>query len=49
MKDTGREGDSSNCLDILHIARGFIFIARLVATHRAHLVFVAVVFVGIFG
>jgi hypothetical protein len=36
-------------LDVLHIARCFIFIARLVAADRAHLIVVVVVLVGVFS
>jgi hypothetical protein len=35
--------------DVLHIARCFVFIAGLVAADGAHLVVIAIVFVGVFG
>jgi hypothetical protein len=37
------------CLDVLHVARCFIFVARLVAANRTHLIFVIVVLVGVFS
>jgi hypothetical protein len=38
-----------NGLDVLHIARRFVFIARLVAAYGAHLIVVVVVLVRVLG
>jgi hypothetical protein len=37
------------CLNVLHIARRFTFIAGFVAANGTHLIVIVVVLVGIFG
>jgi hypothetical protein len=49
VDNTEHRSTVERCLDVFHIARRFIFVARLVAADRAHLIVVIVVFVGIFS